>query len=85
MTTNSEKRIPAPEKILPVGFCSWSLVIRLFVYTIFAHSSFSSIFVGILTGLVACTVDIVIEKISALKHGFLKTCKQLCQRIVLKL
>lgn len=83
--TNSEKRIRALGKILHGGFYSWSLVIVVVLCTL--HSQYAHAFnrtlcttfrygiVGILTGLVACTVDIVIEKISALKYGFLKICK----------
>lgn len=76
--TNSEKRIQAHGKISQDGFCSWSLVIAIVLCPQNVHANiiqFTMANVGILTGLVACTVDIVIERLSAVKYGFLKICK----------
>lgn len=33
------------------------------------------ILIGIITALIACTIDIIIEELSALKYKFLKACK----------
>lgn len=33
------------------------------------------ILIGIITALIACTIDIIIEELSELKYKFLKACK----------